>query len=269
MIQLALRSSTQALDPFASTRSARIDGNATAVIISSSPARKTPVPNTASSTSAERRVIAASVSAPGYRPPPGAPLQEWLDGTPEGRGVDSRSGAPTPRERPQDDVRVDHAGSAAARRDGGVGASEWRPSGPDAGRGDQPRDRDPQRLDHRPDRRPCRDAGSLGELSRRARERRAGGDGPDAAWPDRGRGLDPRDRRGDGPGDARPAPPAERRGCDRRPGRALLARRGRGLRCAVAVAVLVRARAGDAPDGRWRRLHVRVPAAGGLADGTG
>ena len=50
MIQLALRSSIQADVPFAATRSARIDGRATAVIMSSSPARNTPVPNTTSST---------------------------------------------------------------------------------------------------------------------------------------------------------------------------------------------------------------------------
>src|SRR5689334_7615088 len=50
MIQLALRSSVHADVPFAWTRSARIDGSATAVIISSSPARNTPAPKTASST---------------------------------------------------------------------------------------------------------------------------------------------------------------------------------------------------------------------------
>ena len=58
MIQLALRSSTQAEVPAASTRSARIDGSATAVIISSSPARNTPTPNTTSSASADRRSMA-------------------------------------------------------------------------------------------------------------------------------------------------------------------------------------------------------------------
>ena len=49
MIQLAWRSSVQL------PRSTTIAGRATAVIISSSPARKTPVPSTASRTSATRR----------------------------------------------------------------------------------------------------------------------------------------------------------------------------------------------------------------------
>ena len=62
MIQLALRSSTQAEPPAGSARSARIDGRATAVISSSIPARKTPTPMTASSTYAERRSIRGSVS---------------------------------------------------------------------------------------------------------------------------------------------------------------------------------------------------------------
>src|SRR6478736_3642953 len=62
MIQLALRSSAHADEPLAATRSARIEGSATAVIINSRPARKTPVPNTASRTSAERRSIRPSVS---------------------------------------------------------------------------------------------------------------------------------------------------------------------------------------------------------------
>ena len=57
MIQLALRSSIQAELPFTSTRLARMDGRATAVIMSSRPARNTPVPNTASSTTAVRRSI--------------------------------------------------------------------------------------------------------------------------------------------------------------------------------------------------------------------
>ena len=43
MIQLALRSSIQAEPPVASARSSRIEGSATAVIISSRPARNTPV----------------------------------------------------------------------------------------------------------------------------------------------------------------------------------------------------------------------------------
>ena len=58
MIQLALRSSIQADVPFGATRSARIDGSATAVIISSRPARNTPVPNTASSTTLARAAMA-------------------------------------------------------------------------------------------------------------------------------------------------------------------------------------------------------------------
>ena len=58
MIQLAFRSSIQAVPPFALPRSSRIDGRATAVTISSSPARNTPIPMTASSTYAERRSIA-------------------------------------------------------------------------------------------------------------------------------------------------------------------------------------------------------------------
>ena len=57
MIQLALRSSTQAEPAVGSARSARIDGRATAVTRSSIPARKTPLPKTARSTSAERRSI--------------------------------------------------------------------------------------------------------------------------------------------------------------------------------------------------------------------
>ena len=61
MIQLALRSSIQAVPPSGAPRSARIDGRATAVTISSSPARKTPTPMTASNTYAERRSIAPSV----------------------------------------------------------------------------------------------------------------------------------------------------------------------------------------------------------------
>ena len=57
MIQLALRSSTQADPSVGSARSARIDGSATAVTMSSRPARNTPAPTTASSTYAERRSI--------------------------------------------------------------------------------------------------------------------------------------------------------------------------------------------------------------------
>jgi hypothetical protein len=64
MIQLALRSSIQAEAPIGSARSARIDGSATAVIISSSPARKTPVPNTIRSTIAERRSIRGGSGGP-------------------------------------------------------------------------------------------------------------------------------------------------------------------------------------------------------------
>ena len=66
MIQLALRSSIQAEVPFASTRSARIDGSATAVIISSRPARKTPAPNTASNAYAERRIHDDPLGRPGH-----------------------------------------------------------------------------------------------------------------------------------------------------------------------------------------------------------
>ena len=58
MIQLALRSSIQAEPVAGSARSARIDGSATAVTRSSSPARKTPVPKTASRMSLVARVIA-------------------------------------------------------------------------------------------------------------------------------------------------------------------------------------------------------------------
>ncbi len=50
MIQLALRSSIQAEPLFGSARSVRIDGSATAVTMSSRPARKTPAPMTASRT---------------------------------------------------------------------------------------------------------------------------------------------------------------------------------------------------------------------------
>ena len=50
MIQTALRSSTQAEPELGSARSARIDGSATAVTMSSRPARNTPAPTTASST---------------------------------------------------------------------------------------------------------------------------------------------------------------------------------------------------------------------------
>src|SRR6478672_13397677 len=65
MIQLALRSSTQAEPEAGSARSARIEGSATAVTISSSPARKTPAPSTASSTGAERRSISGARSITG------------------------------------------------------------------------------------------------------------------------------------------------------------------------------------------------------------
>ena len=61
MIQLALRSSIQAEPPFGAPRSSRIEGSATAVTMSSSPARNTPTPMTASSTAAERRVMPGSV----------------------------------------------------------------------------------------------------------------------------------------------------------------------------------------------------------------
>src|SRR6185295_14356419 len=73
MIQLALRSSIQAEPPAGSARSARIEGNATAVISSSIPARKTPSPMTASRTSREPRDMSASVSryAVGSRRLPG------------------------------------------------------------------------------------------------------------------------------------------------------------------------------------------------------
>ena len=68
MIQLALRSSIHADPPVGSTRSTRIDGSATAVIISSSPARKTPIPKTTRRVSAERRSIRASLTAPLRQP---------------------------------------------------------------------------------------------------------------------------------------------------------------------------------------------------------
>ncbi len=61
MIQLALRSSIHADPLFGSARSARIDGSATAVTMSSRPARKTPTPMTARSTYAERRSMSGSV----------------------------------------------------------------------------------------------------------------------------------------------------------------------------------------------------------------
>ena len=60
-IQLAWRSSVQL------PRSTMIAGRATAVIISSSPARKTPVPRTASRTSATRRSMRGSVGEPAGR----------------------------------------------------------------------------------------------------------------------------------------------------------------------------------------------------------
>src|SRR3954447_19399483 len=57
MIQLALRSSTQAEPDAGSARSEMIEGRATAVTMSSRPARKTPAPRTPRRTSAERRSI--------------------------------------------------------------------------------------------------------------------------------------------------------------------------------------------------------------------
>ena len=79
MIQLALRSSTHADVPLAVTRSARIEGRATAVIISSRPARNTPVPNTARSTGLDRGSMAGKCSGGGDSGPssrqPGSPLQ--------------------------------------------------------------------------------------------------------------------------------------------------------------------------------------------------
>ena len=63
MIQEAFRSSTQAVPFDGSARSSRIDGRATAVIISSRPDRNTPMPKTASRRSADRRVMAGSVVA--------------------------------------------------------------------------------------------------------------------------------------------------------------------------------------------------------------
>ena len=82
MIQLALRSSTQAEPDAGSARSEMIEGSATAVTISSRPARKTPAPRTASRTSAERRSISAvrsitgkcSSAGRGVRPACGARL---------------------------------------------------------------------------------------------------------------------------------------------------------------------------------------------------
>ena len=61
MIQLALRSSIHAEPPVGSARSARIDGSATAVTMSSSPARNTPIPTTASSTMRRAAVHARGV----------------------------------------------------------------------------------------------------------------------------------------------------------------------------------------------------------------
>src|SRR5690242_448783 len=65
MIQLALRSSVHADVPLALTRSSRIDGSATAVIINSRPARNTPAPKTASSTSLVPRSIVEESSRAG------------------------------------------------------------------------------------------------------------------------------------------------------------------------------------------------------------
>src|SRR3954447_1230235 len=63
MIQEALRSSTHAEPSVGSARSARIEGSATAVTISSRPARNTPTPTTASRTYADPRVMTPSVVA--------------------------------------------------------------------------------------------------------------------------------------------------------------------------------------------------------------
>src|SRR5690349_24536958 len=65
MIQLALRSPVHADVPLALARSSKIDGSATAVISNSSPARNTPAPKTASSTSRVPRSIVEESSREG------------------------------------------------------------------------------------------------------------------------------------------------------------------------------------------------------------
>ena len=75
-----------------------------------------------------------------------------------------------------------------------------------------------------------------------------------------------------GPGRRRPDPPAQadRRGDARRAGGPItLARRRRDLRRGLATALRPAAPAGHLDDGRRGRLHVRLSAAGGPADGPG